>query len=398
MLIALICLFALAASGGPPVPQVRQLWTTGLTERDSFALTADTVYLVRRSGLTAYDLATGAVRWRRDLPLPYSDLTSMRVTDGMVLLGGPPEFVTAPGFPSGAMAYPTELIVLDAATGADRWRAPGEVFDSTAGAVLLADRDAHGELHAMRLVGASDGVLRWTRPLTRALDVQTSPGRIVTTTAGEVTTYRHDDGTPLASRRIEASQDWVNSTTMVSGERLLVTRADPRGATITAYRLDDLAELWSRRTLRGAYVTECGPVVCLSSGAELSGLDAATGEPRWSSSGWAGVDVAGPGRLLAYSTADEPEHALMDAATGRLLGRPSPGWPTPAGGPDGPRTLIRASATDPDRSVVSRIDPAGGRIVPIGTVVSPAVGPCSGGGRFLLCRRPGDLVVTALTS
>ncbi|MFI1989533.1 PQQ-binding-like beta-propeller repeat protein [Actinoplanes sp. NPDC020271] len=396
-IVALICALVLAASGGPPVAPVRRLWETGLTERDSVALTADAVYVVRRNGMTAYDLATGAVRWRRDLPLPYSDVTSMQVSDGMVLLGGPPEFVTAPGYPSAAMAFPTELIVLDAATGADRWRSPGEVVDATADAVLLADRDAHGELHTMRMVGTRDGVVRWTRPLARALDVQTGPARIVATTAGTVTTYRYDDGTPLASRPVATGQDWFNSATMVAGGRLFVTRADQRGATVTAYRLDDLAELWNRRTLRGAYVTPCGPVVCLSSGAELSGLNPATGTPLWSTSGWAGVNVAGAGRLLAYSTAEQPEHVLMDAATGRVLGRPSPGWPTPAGGPDGPRTLIRASAADPDRSVVSRIDPVAGRIVPIGTVASPAVGPCSGGGRFLLCRGSDDIVVNALS-
>lgn len=395
-IVALLCAFSLSAAGVTPMAPVRRLWATGLTGSDGYAIGADAVYVVRRDAMTAYDLATGAVRWRRDSPLPYGDLTSMLVTDGMVQMGGPPEFVTAPGYPSAAMAFPTELIVLDAATGAERWRSPGEVFESTADAVLLADRDAHGELHTMRMVGARDGVVRWTRQLGRALDVRTAPGRIVTTTANEVTTYRYDDGTPLADRRIETSEDWQNNTSTIADGRLLVTRADPRGATITAYGLDDLAELWTRRTLRGAYVTGCGPVVCLSSGAELSGLDAATGTPRWSTSGWAGVNVEGAGRLLAYSTAEQPEHALMDAATGHVLGRPSPGWPTPAGGPDGPRTLIRASASDPERSVVSRIDPAAGRIVPIGTVESPADGPCQGGGRFLLCRHPDGLVVTSL--
>ncbi|WP_436526827.1 outer membrane protein assembly factor BamB family protein [Actinoplanes sp. HUAS TT8] len=396
LVVALLCALALGASAAPPPPLVRQLWTTGATEQDGFAIGADAVYVVRRTGMTAYDLATGAVRWRRASPLRYGDLTTMQVTDGMVLLGGPPEFVTAPGYPSAAMAFPTELIALDAATGADRWRSPGEVFRTTPDAVLLADRDAHGELHTMRMVGARDGVVRWTRPLTRALDLRPGPGQIVATAIGEIATYRYDDGTPIATRPIETGDDWQNSATLLDDDRLFVTRADPRGATITAYRLDDLSTLWSRRTLRGADVTGCGPVICLSSGAELSGLDAATGTTRWSRTGWAGVDVAGSGRLLAYSTSESPEHALMDAATGQVLGRPAPGWPTPTGGSDGTDTLIRASTTDPDRSVVSRIDSAAGRIIPIGTIASPATGPCSGGGRFLLCRRPDALVVTAL--
>ncbi len=306
LIVALLGALGLGGAGGPPVPLVRQVWTTGLTDQDGFAVTADAVYVVRESGMTAYDLATGAVRWRRESPLRYGDVTSVQVADGMVMLGGPPEFVTAPGYPSAAMAFPTELIVLDAATGADRWRSPGEVFRSTSDSVLLADRDAHGELHTMRMVDARDGSLRWTRELGRALDVQSGPAQIVTTTATEVRTYRYEDGAPIVSGRIETGNDWMNSATMLTGGRLFVTRADPRGATVTAYRLDDLTALWDRRTLRGSFVTDCGPVLCLSSGAELSGLDAATGETRWSLAGWAGVNVAGPGRCSRTAPPTSP--------------------------------------------------------------------------------------------
>ncbi|MFC3991662.1 outer membrane protein assembly factor BamB family protein [Actinoplanes siamensis] len=393
--VALACALTLSAAATPPVPLVRQLWTADVLQQDGLALAGDAVYVARQTTLTAYDLATGAVRWSRGSPWDADQLVSMVVSDGMVRLAGPRVWGATPD--GGQMVFPAEVTVLDAATGSLRWRRPGEVKQSTADAVLLGDRDPHGALRALRLVGARDGGLRWERPLTHVLDAQVGSSRIVTLTAdGDVAVYRYADGAPVTSRRVESGGAGLNTVALVSGERLFVTRTDPRGATVTAYRLDDLTRLWRQRTLRAAYLVDCGPVLCLSRGAEVAGLDPATGEPRWLLPGRGGVSVAGPGRLLAYSNDEQPTQALVDAATGRVLGDGGAGWPMPAGAAADPGILFRVSAGDPTRTVVSRIDLASGRITTIGTVASIVGVRCDGSGHYLVCRRPDGIVVTAL--
>lgn len=393
-LLLLVTLAGLGAAAPPAKPLVRQLWTAGLEDSDGITFTGDALYLARKTEIIAYDLATGSVRWRRERPADAEQLSSFVAADGMVQLGGPPAYAPVPGRVGSAMAYPAALIVLDAATGAERWRTPGEVVRSDPDEVLVADRDDHGELHALRMVGARDGVARWEQPLTGTLDARMSGSLIVTTTlAGDIGTYRATDGKPLVRRHLDGSDDRLNTTLMITGERLLVTRTDPRGATITAYRLDDLTALWNRRALKTSYLTDCGPVLCLSEGAEVTGLDPASGAAQWRLTGRGGVNVAGPGRLLAYSTADQPTQVVVDAATGRVLGSPRRGWPVAASGPP---VLLRAGTGDPARSVISRVDPVSGRITTIGTLPTPGDLPCYASGRFLLCRRPDGLVVTAL--
>jgi hypothetical protein len=227
----------LGAAAVPPRPRVHQLWTAEMAGEGGVALTEDVAFVARaasgRITMTAYDLATGAIRWARPLDARSGELMSISVADGMVQLGGPPAYAALPG---GTMVYPAELTVLDAATGESRW--------------LLTGRG--------------------------------------------------------------------------------------------------------------------------------------------------GVNQAGPGRLLAYSNDEQPAQAVVDAATGRVLADAGAGWPMPASGTSGRVVLLRASATDPTRSVVSRIDPVDGRVTAIGTVESTEGVVCDGTGRFLVCQRPDRIVVTTL--
>jgi outer membrane protein assembly factor BamB len=412
-LVALLCALTLGTSATPGAPLVHETWSIGALEQGSLGVDEDTVYVAGDDGgqpvLTAYDLATGAIRWTRELPADGLGLMAFQVADGMVQLGDTPRVAIGdvPGDDGGTVGVdpvtgeviaqvhgPTRTVVLDAATGAGRWQAAGEVLHSTPDAVLLGDRSATGEIRTLRLADAHTGAVRWRLPVPGAARWEVEPAtgapeRVVTVTgAGEVSVHRFADGELIARRRVDWDGDAQNITTTVQDGRYFVTRTDPRGATVTAYRLADLTRLWSLRTIKSALVSDCAPVLCLALGAEVSGLDPETGAARWLLAEQGGVIEAGPGRVIAHSNAASPVQTLVESATGRVVGTLGPGWPS------GP-LLIRQSTDDPDRTVLSRMDLATGRITALGTVENTEQSYCVAAGRFLVCQRLDRLVVTA---
>ncbi|GAA4592485.1 outer membrane protein assembly factor BamB [Actinoplanes octamycinicus] len=393
-LVALLCAVTLGAAATPDPPLVHEVWSVPAEQGDGLATTEDTVYVARatdgRTVLSAYELATGATRWTRDLPwVSGGGLLTFLAGDGMVQLADTPR--GSIGDRPEAF-YPSRATVVDAATGEVRWRTTGEVQHTTPEAVLLADRDDLGEITALRLAGARTGEIRWTRPVRRVIRLELDGSRIVTVTeAGEAAVYRYADGTPLARGRVAWNTDRdLGAQALIHDGRYVVTRTDPLGATVTAYRLTDLRPDWSLRTLRSSLISDCGPVLCLSRGADVAGLEPATGTTRWVLAGQGFVNRAGPDRLLAAGTdTDQPAQTLVDAATGRVIAGLGPGWP------DGD-LLIGNTTGSPVRTVLSRMDLVAGRSTPVGTVESIEGVYCSVTGRFLACRRPGRIVVTAV--
>ncbi|BCJ42643.1 hypothetical protein GCM10010168_06150 [Actinoplanes ianthinogenes] len=394
-LVALLCALVLGASATPGPALVHDVWRLPADQQDNLATTGDTLYYSRatdgRTVVYAYDLATGALRWTRDLPwISGTNLASFQAADGMLLIGDMPR-VALGDPPTGAM-YPGGATVLDAATGEVRWRTTSEVQQTTPENVLLADRDTRGELTTLRLVSAYTGQTHWTRPVTRVFRVDVDATRVITTSeAGEVGVYRYSDGVPIARGRVAWSTgDELGTQALVHDGRFIVTRTDPLGATVTAYSLSDLSPAWSQRTLRSSLITDCGPVLCLSRGADVAGLEPATGAIRWVLSGQGVVNRVGADRLLSAGTeADDPVQMLVDAGTGRVLASLGTGWPADD-------LLIRRTTTAPFRTVLSRMDLTAGRAVTLGTIESTEGFYCSVAGRHLVCLRAGQIVVTAV--
>ncbi|WIM95620.1 hypothetical protein ACTOB_007743 [Actinoplanes oblitus] len=393
-LVAVLCALALGAAAVPEPSLVHDAWSVPAGQTDSLATDGDTVYLARatdgRTVLTAYAVATGTPRWSRDLPWVSGagGLMTFLAGDGMVRLADTPR--VAIHAPPDAPVHPGSATVLDAATGAVRWRSTSEMMHATRDTVLLADRDDRGELRTLRLVGARAGETRWTRQVRRVAGLEVDGTRIVTTTlAGDAGVYRYTDGSLLSSGRVAWSTgDELGTQALIHDGRFVVTRTDPLGATIIAYRLSDLGRDWSVRTLRSSLVTGCGPVLCLARGADVAGLEPATGAIRWVRTGQGVASPAGADRLIAAGTdANEPVQTLLDAATGRVLGNLGAGWP------DGD-LMVRTATTPPLRTVLSRIDLPAGRAVTLGTVESIEGAYCAVTGRFLVCQRTGRIVVT----
>ena len=398
--LAVALLLALTGSAplGPPV--VRQLWTAAYQPSDTMALDDRTVYLNRTSlteppAVTAYDLPTGKVRWTAP--------TGAAVADYGVLPAGAVLLVpTEP--PRGSGSRPGgATLALDAATGATLWRADGDASPSVAsGDALLAESDQLGTVTRLRLVGLRDGREVWGHPIVPAEGLTTvaedgRPTEIVAVTGtGDTTVYRYDDGTVLHRGRIP--WNGVYSATLFPADPYLVVVRTASAQTVaTIYRAADLRPLWRSDELI-AYVTTCGALICTAGVRGVAGRESATGREIWRRDDMNFVWDLGGGRLLLSAAANlaSATTVLVDAATGRTIGRPFGGQQAFSADAAGSLLLLRGTRTPPDRTAVSRLDLADGRQAVLGTVARLADQDCRGAPGYLVCPREETLSVIAV--
>ncbi|WP_030434268.1 PQQ-binding-like beta-propeller repeat protein [Actinoplanes subtropicus] len=384
-------LLAQAASAPPAPALVRPLWSAAYQPSDTMALDGRTVYL-NRSGpagpptVTAYDLATGKARW--------STPSGAEVTDYGVLPAGDVLLVPTGG---GTTA-------LDAATGERLWRSAGEAVPSVVrGDALVAGADQSGLTTELRLVGLRDGRERWRRAIAPAEQWITLaegglPTAIVAVTrTGDATVYGYADGAVRAHARIP--WNGVYSAALFAADPyVVVVRTASAQSVGTVYRTSDLRPLWRTRELIG-YVTGCGALICTADVRGVAGRDAATGREVWRRDDLNYVWNLGGDRLLLSAAANlaSATTVLVDAATGRTIGRPVGGQQAFSAGVAGSLLLLRESRTPPGRTVVSRLDLATGRQTPLGTVERIADQDCRGTPGYLLCPRGDTLTVTAVS-
>jgi outer membrane protein assembly factor BamB len=392
-------LAAMTASTPPAPSLVRPLWTTALQPSDTVAADSRTVYLNRSSPagpaeVVAFDLDTGRLRWST----PTGDAYGIRSVEDVVLVTtGPLPIGSASSSPG------PRTIALDAATGTRLWQSAGAPSPSSDGSrVLLAETGQSGATTGLRLVGLRDGLQVWRRSITSVEDWTTlteggRPTSVVTVTAtGDATVYGYDDGSVRHRGRIP--WDGVYSATLFSvGAQLVVIRKASAQTVATVYRAADLRRLWRSDELIG-YVTGCGPLICTAGVRGVTGRDPATGRQIWQrddmSFGW---DL-GADRLLLSAAANlaSATTVLVDAATGRTIGRPLGGQEAFVDGPAGSLILLRATGTSGERTAANRLDLADGRQTSLGTVDRLAEQACQGVSGRLLCPRGDTLTVTAV--
>jgi outer membrane protein assembly factor BamB len=392
--LAVAGLAALTASAAPPPSLVRPLWTTALQPSDAVAVDSRTVYLNRSSPsgpaeVIAYDLGTGRLRWST----PTGDAYAVRpVGDVLLVTTGP--LPASPG---------PRTIALDAATGTRLWQSAGTSSASAAGGeVVLAETDRSGATTGLRLVGLRDGHQRWRRSITPAEEWTTiteggRPTAIVTVTGtGDATVYGYDDG--AVRHRGHIPWNGVYSATFFpAGAQLVVIRTASAQTVAAVYRAADLSLLWRSDELIGS-VTGCGPLICTAGVRGVAGRDPATGRQAWRRDDMNFVWDIGAGRLLLSAGANlaSATTVLVDAATGRTIGRPLGGQQAFAAGPANSLLLLRATGTPHDRTAVNRLDLADGRQTTLGTVDRLAEQDCQGASGYLLCPRGNSLTVTAV--
>jgi putative pyrroloquinoline-quinone binding quinoprotein len=393
--LAVAGLVALAASAPPAPSLVRPLWAAAFRPGDTLAVDGGTVYLNRAGpagprAVTAVDLPTGRTRW--------SSPAGTRIADRAVRKAGDVLLV-----PTLSPAERSGTIALDATTGRQLWQSDGDAAPSVAGAdVLLAETDRSGATTGLRLVGLRDGREAWRRAIPPAEQWTTladngRPTSVVTVSkTGATTVYGYADGTVRHRGRIP--WNGVYSTTLFpAGPYLVVVRTASAQTVATVYRAADLRPLWRSDELVG-YVTGCGTLICTAGAPGVTAREPATGREIWRRTDLNFVWDLGGGRMLLSAAANlaSATTVLVDAATGRAIGRPFGGQQAFSADRAGSLLLLRGTRTQPARTVLNRLDLATGRQTALGAVERFAEQDCRGAPGYLLCPRGNTLTVTAV--
>jgi hypothetical protein len=389
---AALCLVSLHSVPDAP-PTLRLLWTSP-SDRTLIAQAGpDAVYVHRAAGfggeLIAHDLVTGRVRWT--VPT-----TADAVTAGWLLVLPEPGLVLVP--------TETGATALDAASGATLWQLTGTVEGRTAGTVLVRDGGEDGSAGHLRLVGARDGRTIWQRSISdvRTMLVQAGDGRpaLIAANDGDLTLYRYDDGELLG--RADLPQSGADSPQLsFVRDRLLVTRLLEGRVTITAHRLDDLAESWRTEAPGWGSADDCGPVVCVITPAGVSGRDTATGTERWYVTGAQGMSPISDDRLVMFGNSRAadglPLISVLDAATGRRLGGEVSGLPSSSRTGEGRLIVLHPQGPPIDPASVYDLDVVTGRRTLLGQVGYEIVNePYELAGRYLIRQREGRVQVMSV--
>jgi outer membrane protein assembly factor BamB len=414
-IVTAVCVLTVTGSSRPDPGGLPQLWSVPY-EPDSgtFTLTADSVYVLSplgESSITAHDLQTGAVRWSRPSPPEVNWLSG--VQSGTLLL--PAGMTTSEHVDeAGSTVYrqiQRETIALDAATGRQLWRKPGELVTIAGDRVLLTEWNKAGdEITTFRTVRLRDGGTLWSRPAGNAETWTTDfvpgavPDRLVTVTAqGRAEVLSLADGRTLATRTIPwlpQSRDMVeededHTSVSMEGGQLYLDHLVSGRSTVTAYDAATLQQLWQikQQTVGGAF--GCGPLLCLSTGTETTGHDRRTGEVRWQIPGAINIVPLRNGLLMVLDDETGAGHHLMDAVTGRRvadLGTAMPVWHYWG---NAMPYLVAQAAPPADFSLLSWVDERTGEVLLRGRIPTVLEHGCQSNGTVVACMTQDNrLIVT----
>lgn len=412
--LAVLSVLVVLVVNGSEVPQtrgVRPLWSVPAVESDGSTVTTDTAYLQRTGPgsvrLTAYALATGAVRWSREIAATVGYVQPVEAA-GIVLLPTDRRTVELTRGEDDLVApeFHRETIALDARTGAERWRAAGEpqtVADDTA---LMTEYTDEGTFARIRLIRLADRSTVWAKEIAGVQNHTVAlqgdrPDRLITATgAGEVSVFRYADGSLVTRAKIpwvtpRPEEGYFND--LIAGDDyLVVNRAQRETFELTVYRIDTMTELWHAKDTNG-YAFFCGSAgLCLNLGDGIVAHDTATGKRRWHLERAANIWPVSDGRLVLDDGVDDGHPTLVDAVTGTPIGAPARGSAVWSPRPDEALLLLRATVSPPGRTSVTRWDLRTGRLDLLGSVGLLPGHRCQTVARYLACARESRFEVIAV--
>ncbi|MBL6274661.1 PQQ-binding-like beta-propeller repeat protein [Micromonospora fiedleri] len=384
-LMALVVLVVLTAAA-PPAARVHATVPAGLPA-DLF-LTEEHIFTVnpaprvtdgsqeltayarpRRATVTPQPLAA---LWRVPVPPGHRFFRVESVADGVL-------FALVPSQSTG---HPGETMLLDAATGQQRWRAVGFGTPDASGRVLLQTM-ALDESTTLRSVELATGRELWSRTMPPSLiELHQRDGVIdalvLSTNAGDVEVL--DAATGRLRHRLPAVDTTGYQQVSVVDDLLVMVR---NSRTVTAYDLAGLVPRWQATVPLADFVTRCGALLCAR--ANRGGthvLDPATGNVRWSTSEV--VDLLWVTQERAIAQLDGHGLVTLDAATGEVVTEYGP-WDTVASYERVPR-LLGIRLVPETGAVLARLDPA--RSQPRRIDVLPDVtGGCQSRYDLIACRQ-----------
>jgi outer membrane protein assembly factor BamB len=404
----LLCVLGTTGSARGSPPGIRPLWSVPLAESDGSTLGTDTAYLQRstagRSRLTAYDLATGAIRWE----------TTMDGTLGYTQLAEEAGLLLLPIDPSAARTDEIRYThngkattALDMRTGAALWTAPGEPMLIDGRTALMADYTGEGLYARLRLIALDRGGARpvWSRDTGKvdslAFQMNTlKPEKIILVRGdGLVEVVRFLDGELIAQARIpwrspDPDEGEFNDLA-AAGDYLVVNRARQDHAELTVYHLGTLAEAWRTTGTNRGYAFPCGTAICFNDGDSVAAYDAPTGRQLWRHDGVGSSWAAGSDRVVAERPGAGGQ-VLLDAATGRAIGDPGTGetvWTTE---PGEALLVLRATKEPPGQTSITRWDLATGRRQLLGAIGNLVVNRCQSVAHYLGCYQVHEFTITVV--
>ncbi|GAB2573798.1 hypothetical protein Aab01nite_20460 [Paractinoplanes abujensis] len=409
-LVGVLCLAGLAGSQVPEPLGVRPVWSVSVAQAQSTTLTDDGVFVHRsadgRAAVTAYELATGAVRWQRPFDTTIGYLQAAE-SAGMLLVPTEGHVVNLPSTNDGSVfhaEFHRQTIAISTATGAELWRTAGEPYTVSDRTALLTEYTDRADLARMRLIRLSDHGTIWSRD-TPGVDNYTvipndHPDKIITATGtGVINIYSYASGALLSTAKVP----WVKGNpdegyfNDLSGTRdvLVVNRSRRELFDMSIYRADTMTELWRAPDTNG-YAFPCGSALCLNDGGGLVAYDPLTGARRWRLDGVVNAFQVTPDRLVLGEGLDDGRNLLVDAETGAAVGEPAYGtlaWSAPE---EGSMLVLRSTVSPPDRTAVVRWDLTTGRQRMLGTVGAMVSRPCSTVPGYLVCTVGDDYQVVAV--
>ena len=322
-LAAVLAVLALGGSAAPGPPGLRTVLVTDLLT-GAFALSPSALftssYVGGRAWVRRQSLTDRSVRWSAELPQSVGEIDLL---EGSGLL-----MVTSP--------ESAQRSILDSGTGAVLWRRTSgatTVLAVTGDSVLMTTAVAGRDTIEVERVLLRTGRSVWTRDLDATGYVAAvGPGRLVTVDAtGRTAVLNQEDGAVEATADFSVAPDtgrYVgegDTARFVSfGDRLYLARREGGVASLTAYRIPDLRKVWRSTANSLGWPTDCGDLLCVSTAAGMTALDAETGRERWSSRHWRlGSDsrslrIPGPSRPVVEDAGHTLQRAVLDPATGRV--------------------------------------------------------------------------------
>ncbi|BCJ42258.1 hypothetical protein GCM10010168_87430 [Actinoplanes ianthinogenes] len=394
VVLAVVLLISSAASAAPPRPPFTELLRVRMSPADPYLLTGGELLAQSYGRLTAYDLGSGALRWRAAESIP---VFRLRTSRGLVLMRPWTTGFAEPGTTAFAVG-----------TGTREWRNPRSVITIAGGDALLAvsgtrspsgaDRRVRGTVEVLDPV---TGLARWQVRVPSTAVVLGVPGPA--DTGARMLLIRDDrtavlydlaDGRQLATRTLPGA-NYAPDNPVVAGGALVLRHPGADGMEVSAYDPATLRPLWTEPAEGTLQVYACGLLACFVGSGWVRAVDPATGDDRWARTGWQAVEERGDALLTFPDATDTGKpSALVDPASGRVLVGLT-GWRPLAGMNGSGRMLVSRVVRDGARTMVAVADPGTGRLRPIAELPA-GVTECEAAPSRLVCRSvSGDLVVWA---
>jgi hypothetical protein len=399
IVLAVVAVAGVLLAGGSAWPLghgPHELWRTTVGDSADPPLFDDTtLYLKSDTTLTAYDRATGRVRWKADTGGDVSVLLPAGPRAPILLMA---DFdngasLVEVGAALGVVIFSHHTFALDKATGRRLWQIDGELGQVEAGTALVGTHDDGGNLLAVKAIRLSDGATLWSTPLS-AQSVWTAFGsQVVTSTEdGAVTVRRLVDGSVLRTGRIAPVRD---ADLYPVGDYLVADRMP----FVTVYDPGTLAALWHTP----GQIEQCGPVICILDEDGMTAREPSTGAVLWRLADVVEARSAGDGKLLVdtgprsgLGWAAGP-YSMIDARSGRRTAGPIFGFLPSSRSLDGSVVLLHDTSTPAYSSSIIRVSAPTGRAIGLGTMPRPVHDTCAVQGETLACETSGRLIVTALS-